>query len=604
MSEPRVFSSTVVGTSRPGFVSILGVAAFMCACEGRVSGESEGRPSDQNQGRPSEESEGNPPDQSEAVAFGESGDGGNAENGPETTPVGGSPGALEDDGTEDDPLSVCTTEDAGPTPMRQLTATEYRKTIFDLTGLEVDIEGYPAVTVTEGFDNNVELLNVGAALATFLQKRAEFLASELVEDEPFLADYAGCDDGLSEVCASDLVTHFGARVLRRPISAEEHEQFLELYRWGEDQTDEGRGTRLVLQALLQDPHFIHRVEQGTSGKASGYEIATRLSYLLWQSMPDAELFAAAESGELDTREGIEAQTRRMMETPEFSDTVASFHRQWLQLDVVSHAEKDPELYPDFTSDLRAQLRVETEELVKDVVTNGSFGDLFTATHAFLNEETAPIYGVEDVSGSELQRVELDPDERRGILTRVGFLAAWATSDGTSPIKRGAFIRERILCAPLPPPPADVDNTTPPVDETLTRREQTEQLTSAEACTGCHTLINSTGFLFENYDTVGAFREVENGQQIDASAEIQAAGDANGIYENAREFSEALAESKQVRACAVSNWWQFSTGRHAVPADDCAVERIEQRFTESNGDIAQLLVDIALSDTFRNRTLEE
>jgi hypothetical protein len=166
--------------------------------------------------------------------------------------------------------------------MRQLTATEYQKTVHALTGLEVDVEGYPAVTVTEGFDNDVELLNVGAALAKFLQKRAESLAEELVASEAFLADYPACQDGPNEACASELVSVFGAKALRRPLPDEEREQFLGLYRWGEEQTDADRGVRLVLQALLQDPHFIHRVEQGTNGRASGYEIATRLSYLLWR----------------------------------------------------------------------------------------------------------------------------------------------------------------------------------------------------------------------------------------------------------------------------------------------------------------------------------
>jgi hypothetical protein len=139
---------------------------------------------------------------------------------------------------------------------------------------------------------------------------------------------------------------------------------------------------------------------------------------------------------------------------------------------------------------------------------------------------------------------------------------------------------------------------------LTRREQTAQLTSSPACTGCHSLINPTGFLFENYDSVGAYQEVENGQQIDASGEINLAGDVTGTYANAREFSEALAQSEQVRACAVANWWQFTAGRHSVPADDCELERIEAGFAQSNGDIVQLLVDIVLSDSLRNRTLEE
>jgi hypothetical protein len=367
---------------------------------------------------------------------------------------------------------------------------------------------------------------------------------------------------------------------------------------------------------LQAPQFLYLYTQGTpAGELSvlnGYERAQRLSYFLWDSLPDADLLVAAEKGELDTNSGMRAQAERMLDDDRAKPVLRSFLADWLELDGATilpgldATPKSSELFPDFDDALRSSMRREIEMFMDHVMfeEDGSLEALFSSTRAYVDAPLAELYGVEGPTrAGEWAWVDLDPEERAGMLTRAGFLAVHATQNVTSPIRRGVYMLTEVLCVDLPSPPANVDNT--PVEATdgdaESVREATQQRTASPSCAGCHVEINELGFAFEHYDAIGRWQdeEAETGSEIDATATLSNAGDGlDGPVDGAVELSKRLARSPEVARCITQKWFEVALRRSPVKLDACSVQQIQAKTAEANS-IRALLLAMVESDAFLN-----
>nr|MCH9686673.1 DUF1592 domain-containing protein [Deltaproteobacteria bacterium] len=382
----------------------------------------------------------------------------------------------------------------------------------------------------------------------------------------------------------------------------------ELY---EDTTGFAAGVRLVLEAVLQSPHFLYRVE--TSSEIiddviplSSWEAASRLSYFLWNSMPDAELLAAAEAGELADTEGVEAQVRRMLENGKAETVVERFHQQLLHVEKFALADPSPVFYPDVPEDLGALALEEHDQFVRHTVfdKDGSWRDLLTSTETYVNDDLARLYGLSGQFGEEFSPVELDPTERAGLFTQIGFLVANATSAQPDPIHRGAFLAKHIVCHTIAAPPDDI-TPVPAPEPDQTNREAVVAHTEmpGSECLGCHKpLINPFGFAFEHYDAAGSFRDVDAGQSVDSSSTVILGSEAVEVA-GAIELATAMAESEVVHQCYLEHWMQFAMGRPSDEADEPLTERLAISSLEDAG-VKDLLVELATSRPFLTRAAEE
>jgi hypothetical protein len=341
----------------------------------------------------------------------------------------------------------------------------------------------------------------------------------------------------------------------------------------------------VITAVLQMPEFLYRFEMSPAVGApklvplDGWDMATRLSYLLWNSGPDDVLLAAAQAGKLATAADISAQVTRMLSLARAHDMVLRFHDQWLQLANIGPLEKDPMVYPKFSPAVASAMQQEIRSIVDAVVFqgDGKIGGLFTAPYTFLNDVLGRFYGVSGLNATfaRVDQTKLGARPAAGILTTGGLLAARADRNNTSPTKRGIFVREALLCESLPPPPMNA-NIVPPVTlPTQTRRQAMTNHVTDPFCASCHKMMDLIGFGFEGFDASGAWRTVENGQPIDASGTILES-DIAGNFNGAVELGAKLAESDEAVSCAATQWFRFAFGRDAgnnIDGDQCALKTL-------------------------------
>lgn len=496
----------------------------------------------------------------------------------------------------------------------RLTHRQYDNTVADLLAVT---EGPGSTFIPDpaigGFSNNAEQLRVNDPLARDYRRAAEELAASLAADTPRLMSIVPCDP-TAATCASDFIAEFGAKAFRRPLTADEQAMLEGVFANGaglyDGAGDFEAGVAMVVEGVLQSPSFLYRSELSVpSGDAEvvaldGYEIASRLSYMLWNTMPDDELRAAAASGDLDTAEGIEAQARRMLADAKAVDPIEDFHDQWLGLDEYEGITKDAGAFPEFNADTATSMRNETLAFVQKVILEdeGSFADLMTSPEAWVDSNLAPIYEVED-PGPAGAWVILDSTQRSGLLTQAGFLASHAYPGETSPIHRGVFIQRQVLCATIPDPPGDVDLDLPPADaELVTTRQRVENHTSPQACTGCHTMINEPGFAFEGYDAVGRIRDMDNGAPVDSTGTLQTA-EGNLTFTNGVDLSQQLANHPLAQRCYLDQWFRYASARTVANEDTCTLGGLHESLSENGYDIKELLVSLTQTVSFRYRNAE-
>jgi hypothetical protein len=445
-------------------------------------------------------------------------------------------------------------------------------------------------------------------LATQYSEAAEALAAGAMGK---LGSLGGCSEA-SAACARTLITTLGKRAYRRPLQDDEITRLMGVYETMQAEAgyDHDNAARVVIQALLQSPQFLYHVEEGDPAAAQGgatpltsYELASRLSYFLWATMPDPELFEAADSGALAEPDGLRTQAERMLADDKTREGVMRFYRQWLGLDKLPALTKSTELFPAWTESLKAAAQAETVMLIDHVVWEGDgrLHTLLTAPFSFLNEELASVYEIANVEGDELRQVTVDPERRAGILSHISILSTTAHSEQTSPVHRGKLIRERFLCHELPSPPPEVDVSPPKANPSLTTAERYAQHSKDPYCAGCHVLMDPIGLGFENYDAIGAFRSEENGKPVTAAGEIHASADADGPFTGLLELTQRLSESREVHDCVADQVFAYSVGRGSkFPEDVCSIESVRQDFSGSGGNLKEILLAVIASDGFRFR----
>lgn len=519
---------------------------------------------------------------------------------------------AEPENRPSDPAGGCLEEAPGQRIVRLLTRREYQNTVRDLLGVTPpDTASIPVEPRVLGFDNNAAASVVTSRHADAYVDLAEQLAASAVATQR--GSLLPCNSG-QDGCAEQFVRSLGQRAFRRPLDGEEVSRFTALFATDLTGGDFDEGMRLAITAMLASPNFLYRSELGEAQADGSYrltphETASALSYLFTGSMPDATLFAAAESGQLGTPAELQGQAERLLQTPAAREQLAELATQWLRTEGVLGANKDRTLYPDFSDGVRESMMQEQARFVQHLFldTQGTFGELFTADYVFVDNALADFYGLQ--AAGNFAQVTAPADSARGGLLSLGsVLASHAHSNESSPIKRGLFVRDRLLCQPLPDPPEDVDATPPGLDPTLTTRERFALHTSAEQCASCHQYIDGVGFGLEGFDGVGARRTIENGLTVDESGELLGleglAQDTVHEFQGPRELGAVLAASEAAQDCLAVQYFRFGRGHAEGTTDHCSVQRLQQAFRDGGLSLSGLLVAATQLESFVVRADQE
>lgn len=400
-------------------------------------------------------------------------------------------------------------------------------------------------------------------------------------------------------CAKSFIADFGKRAWRRPLSAEEQQRFEGLF--GSVAAEEGfsEGIRAVIEAGLQAPQFLYRVEPGKASdqpvvELTGYELASRISYFLWNAPPDDELLRAAQDGELETRAGIEAQTRRMIKDVRARENINQAFMQLLGLSDFTEIDKAP-------AALRRPMQDEALAFIDHVVWegDGKLSTLLSAPYAFVSPETASIYGVDAPASGQMERVEMTGKPRAGLLTMPAVLARYGY--GQRPVHRGLFIRETFFCSRPAPPPDELINP-PETFEGQSMRAQSEGRLNHTGCGGCHAQMDTIGLLFDQFDPTGKWVEKDEwDNEVNSIGSIKLTLETNGDFDGPVEIAQALAGSKEVNACFSKQWLRYALGRNTSSSDACSLSMIDQAMTQLQSDsVQELFVAMTTTDAFRYR----
>jgi hypothetical protein len=509
-------------------------------------------------------------------------------SGGSTAGTGGTGGGTPpgDSGTPDagpDPCQGAVVE-TGPSTMQLLTREQYLNSVHDLLGADIDLTSAlpdaqdPATFgLVQGNVAQVDLENY--------LKAGEAAATTAIATTAKLDALAPCAATTADkrTCARTFVQAFGARVYRAPVSdAADIDRHLIVYDLGAS-TSYAHGIELVLRAMLQAPRFLYRAEPGTAERAgphavklSGYEVATRLSYAVWNTMPDAKLTASAASGALSTKAGVANELAWMLRDPRGAKAVRRFLEGWVHLSTVETVVKDKQLFPDWSNlAVRTSLRTQGQTFFDEVLGagRGTLSSLFTLQRG-------------DGSG-------------QGMLTLPALLGILASAQESSPIYRGKFVREQLLCQELPAPPPNVPKP-PDVPAGVSTREKFKQHEADPACSGCHRLMDPIGFGFENYDAIGRYRTMDNGAPVDASGEIVQTRALDGKFTGIAELGQRLATSAEVEECAARQWFRFFLSRFEQGGDQCSMQRIVDQLRAAGSDLNALPLSLVGTDAFLHR----
>ena len=477
-----------------------------------------------------------------------------------------------------------------------LTKDQYVRTASAALGFEV-------APLVDFADSSGRLFQTGITLkplqAEERLRAAEAIARAAVAPERLQA-VTGCGPGeQDESCAQRFVAGFLRRAFRRPAPADVEEALARLLAEGLADSGFATGIEWVITGVLQAPQFLYHAvlppdsgAPGAIGALDGWGVANRLSYFLWDGPPDEALLRAAEQG-LTTREEIAEQVKRLLGDQRIRVAREQFHGRWLELDLLTQQQReDPQYSPELAELL---LRSVFAGLHRHYDGDGQVGALLSDSTVMANAQIASVYGAQ-AQGSGLAPVDFGRDRRRGILTHPAVMALLGDVDTSNPIRRGAFVYTKVLCQELPEPLEEVP-ALPPLRPGLSTRARLAAHRENPACAPCHDLFEPFGLAFENYDGIGRYRQTDQGVAVDSSGQIQAGLDVAGSFADGLDLVERLAKSGDVRRCLVRHWFEFALARAAAKADSCALESIANRFVKE-GDLTQMLVDVALAEAFR------
>ncbi|OWK45711.1 DUF1592 domain-containing protein [Fimbriiglobus ruber] len=535
--------------------------------------------------------------------------------------------------------------DPGRVTLRRLNRSEYDNTIRDLVGVTVrPAADFPADDTGDGFDTNADVLSVSPILVEKYLAAAEAVVGEAANNAdvwrrltnppaedfvPFVlrgsppqrADAVkgqrvelGDDAAVARAAEIDRAYYalqaFADRAFRRPVT---HAEVGRLMRFVETSLANGdgfdAGFKLAVTAVLVSPHFLFRVEldppagPDADRRLTGFELATRLSYFLWSSMPDEALYRLAAGGKLGDARTLAGQVRRMLRDPKSRALAGNFAGQWLQTRALTEATRDPVHFPGFDADLRRAMQQETELFFDHVVREDApVLDLLTGEYTFVNDRLARHYSLRGVSGSQFRRVSLAGTGRAGVLTHASVLTVTSGPTRTSPVKRGKWVLENVLGTPPPAAPPGVDGLTGSgLGRATTLREQLDRHRSRAECTGCHARIDPIGFGLENFDAIGAWRDHDGNAPVDATGLLP----DGRTFRGPAELRAVLAEKPAAFVrCLVEKLLTYALGRSLRAADRAAVDRITRHAIRSEFKFSSLVVALVRSDPFQKRRVTE
>jgi len=508
-------------------------------------------------------------------------------------------GGSDTTGTTDaGPAEPACALNAGQSVPLALTNAEWDHTVRDLLGdtsATSTMEEFTVDPPEAGFRR--ELAPVDMHREVHYWKAALDLAQNAVGH---LAGFLPCDPAVvgETACATQFIATFGRRAFRRPLTTAESSEMLDSYAQGRMGGDFASGIRTVMGSMLTSPRFYEVEQKGTSpglAPLDPFRLASRLSYFIYRSMPDAPLLDAAEGGKLLTKADIEREARRMLADPKAHDGVIGFFSEWLSLDRLATTMKDPSVLANFDA-LKGDMATETIKFVESIFYgDGQFKSLLQSSTTWVNGPLADLYAQAGVVG-DFQQVTLNPKVRAGILTQASFLSMTGGPKEGSPTLRGLFVRDKVLCQLIPSPPPN----TPPLPEIMpgqTNRERYAATITNASCAACHQMMDRIGDGFEEFDTVGRYRTMDNGQVVDASGQLVNVPDTPEPFTGAVELASKLANSTMAQECAAKQWFRFALSRAETDEDACSITAAENAI-ESSGNLRDLVVAITTSDSFR------
>ncbi len=514
-----------------------------------------------------------------------------------------------------------TTPSSGPTPMLLLSRAQYTNTMQTLFGsvtpdLSSALGPDSSYQITDGQVAQFGLVQADVDLAsvTNYQTAAELVAAAVVGDATTLSAIDPCSSGTAKrTCAQNFVTTFGAAAYRAPITdPADIARHMALYDAGARASD-AHGIELVLRGMLQSPRFLYRVEIG-NGQAgpsavplTGYEVAARLSYVLWNTLPDAQLTQAAAAGSLATKAQVSAELARMLQDPRGQGLVSSFLQAMIQLQGLPSAVKDSSIYPAWTMvpTLPTSMQGQAQAFFSDVLSRqgGTLSALLTSSTVFANKDLQGYYGM---SGGDdaFQSLTLPSGQASGLLTLPALLTLTAKPDEPWPIYRGEFVREVLLCQQLPSPPPNVPPP-PAVEAGVGVRQRLSEHETNPACSGCHAMMDPIGFGFGNYDGLGHVQTTDGNQAVDVHGNIGGGlpTDIDGPFDGVADLAGKLAGSAMVRQCFARQWFRYALRRYEQAPDDCSMKSIDDAFQASSENLNVLPAALVQSDAFLYRSVQ-
>lgn len=517
----------------------------------------------------------------------------------------GGMGAAGTGATSGQPTGSEVTEE----PTWRLTNTEYTNTLRDLLGIDVTTPLDPdgaAAGYTAG-------LGAGDAAVSGYHAAALSVSSQTAQ----LLKLVPCDASTIVAtpadCAAKFIDAIGPKAFRRPLDADTRTALTTLFGVVNAQFGFNAGVQALTEQMLQSPYFLYHLEleeqaQGPGQVAvTGYSMASRLSYLIWASMPDDALFAKAAAGQLSTAAQVASEATRMLADPKAQAGLRNFYEQWLKVRSIPLSKSGKYAAGYDPQSILASFDAQADAALWSAT--GGLTTLLTGTQAFANASIAPLFGATGVTGTSLVPISVNSAQRAGILMHPAIMATFATDTGSHPIKRGVFVWDQIVCQALPDPPPNIP-AFPGVPPNSSVRQAYEAFTSPALCQACHSKINPVGFLFESYDTVGAYRTVDdNGQPVNSQVTVAGAVDATGNPDatlnvptaNAVQFvTNLVADGTLTTRCMVTQLYRYALRRMESSADQSTISKLASSYTSASQNTASLLGGLAQTPGFLNR----
>jgi hypothetical protein len=498
-----------------------------------------------------------------------------------------------------------------PLVVRRLSRAEYNNTVRDLVGTSITLPTDLADDLGAQFDTVGSALSLSPKYVRGYEETARAIIDDLFAgDAARRAGILVCDvEAEGTACAETILSGFGRRAWRRPVSAEELQSLLHpmsvAAELGASATDGLKGS---LTAVLMSPFFVFKLELDADPastvprRLTPHELATRLSYALWSTMPDAALSTAADAGTLVSDEEIRAQIDRMLADPRAQALSGDFVAQWLSYRELETHEVERSAYPDFMPDIAVSMKREAQAFMDDFLRNGRpVNDMFLARFTFLDATLSEHYGLPRPAGSaddEFVRVDTSTAPRSGLLTLGAFLTHTSYPARTSPVRRGDYVFSRLLCEHVDPPPPGVEGLPPPI-EGETMRALMERHRADAACAGCHAVMDPIGFGLENYDGVGVYRTMDNGTPVDATGLLP----DGTAFDGAVELSTILGSDPRFERCLTEKFMTFAMGRlwdHKQAIDMSWIDYLSHEALQLNGTFDGIVRTVLMSDAFRSR----